>query len=880
MFNKKPRRNFRQRKHSSSDDEDQQKNSGEGQQNEKAATAGVNTPFKVAQGRGISCSSKREATPPKSDSSDGEDGETSEVTEERKTDKEGVKKKTNSILSFSDDKVEESTFKLKKSSDKAVLFQVRKKEAPPAKTGHSTDTSCTLFNRGSAQSSSSPSKDYSGQASPHSQHHDDDDDDDEDDEDEDDDDDEEENGNDDDNDSDKGGARSPSGSSVSDSSRSATKPVVIPSAEEIKAARRRRRATRAQKEYISLGREGHSSAGSTPDHYSRDDEDDRVDDDDDLEPDDHERRIEFAPRMKSIRERIAEKLGGSDGSLSGTDGEEQELWEETQIGKGVKRRPGEQSPSGSESSSYSSSSRRHRRRQKNRIPKTFPPITVSMVKRRITGRLDSLKEVHRARQAELRRMAGDAENAKASFEMLEESSSESQLKFYRTMTLYVHNLVECLQEKVVEVNSLELEVHSLLSDQMEALLSQRREKITEQADRLQQLSYITDGQSGSSANGTETQREEGTSVKTEEDVDMPEDTQPSAEEEEQLQKKIADILSGSQAVFSDVQDDFCSVKKILSRFEEWRGSYSESYHNAYISLCLPKLLNPIIRHQMLGWNPLKDVGGEFENLPWFTGVETFSHGHGHEELEHTDRQTLSNIIEKTVLPKITAYVELVWDPLSHQQTVCLSDVCHRLKEDYSIFEGERTKPVKTFMEAVVRRLRSFVDEDVFIPLYPKKFLEDMSSPQRRFRDEQFWTAVKLLGNMGKWDLLLPESVLKELMLDKLLNRYLIITLCSQTLSGHAVYACKKIGESLPLSWFKGESVCLPQLQNFKSHMVQTVHTICKQQPPQDPNTRSAVVEVLKVLSRIRCNDSIMAIAEKYHYEDVIYSHQLLNQETD
>lgn len=34
--------------------------------------------------------------------------------------------------------------------------------------------------------------------------------------------------------------------------------------------------------------------------------------------------------------------GGSDGSLSGSDAEEEELWEETQIGKGVKRRPGEQ----------------------------------------------------------------------------------------------------------------------------------------------------------------------------------------------------------------------------------------------------------------------------------------------------------------------------------------------------------------------------------------------------------------------------------------------------------------------------------------------------------------------------------------------------------
>lgn len=49
----------------------------------------------------------------------------------------------------------------------------------------------------------------------------------------------------------------------------------------------------------------------------------------------------------------------------------------------------------------------------------------------------------------------------------------------------------------------------------------------------------------------------------------------------------------------------------------------------------------------------QDVSGDFENLPWFTAVETFCHGHDHEELEHTDRQTLSNVIEKSLLPKIT-----------------------------------------------------------------------------------------------------------------------------------------------------------------------------------------------------------------------------------
>uniref|UniRef100_A0A671UVU4 GC-rich sequence DNA-binding factor 2 n=1 Tax=Sparus aurata TaxID=8175 RepID=A0A671UVU4_SPAAU len=833
MFKKGPRRNFRQRKQNSSDEEDEQKNNEDGEEKEKAPVV-VNKPSNLSQSRGISCSSKREATPPKADSSDGEDGELLGVTEEieeRRNDKDGIKKTTNSILSFTDDKEADGpTFKLKKSSDKAVLFQIRKKESSPAKTSQRTD---------------------------------DDDNEDEDDEVEDDDGD----------DSDEGGVRSPSVSSVaSDSSRSATKPIVIHNAKAIEAARRKRQAARGQKEFISLGRDGHSSAGSTPDHYSREDDEDRVDDDDD-EPDDHERRIEFAPRLKSIRERIAEKLG-SDGSLSGSEGEEQELWEETQIVKGVKRHPGDQSPSGSESSSYSYSSSNSRRRQKKksagvRFPKTLPPISISMVKKRITGKLESLKEVHRARQAELRRMEGDVESAKTSAETLEENAPESQLKFYRAMNLYVHNLVECLREKVVEINSLELELHSMLSDQMEALLDQRRQRIKEQAGRLQQLStYVS----------LTCYSEAGAGIKAEEYLDIPEDTQLSAEEDGQLQKMTDDILSRSKAVFCDVQDEFCDVKKILSHFEEWRGSYSDSYHSAYISLCLPKLLNPIIRHQLLAWNPLKGASGDFENFPWFSAVETFCHGHGHEELEHTDRQTLSAIVEKTVLPKMTAYVELAWDPLSHQQSVCLSDVCHRLKEDYSIFEGERSKPVKAFVEAVIGRLRSSVDEDVFIPLYPKKVLEDESSPQCRFRDQQFWTAIKLLGNMGKWELLLPESVLKELMLDKLLNRYLMITLCSQTLHNSAVHSCRKIADSLPLSWLKGQTVCLPQLQNFRNHLVEKVHTICKRQPPEDTNTRSAVVEVLHILSRIRCNDSIMNIAQKYHYEDVIYSHQLLNQE--
>ena len=41
--------------------------------------------------------------------------------------------------------------------------------------------------------------------------------------------------------------------------------------------------------------------------------------------------------------------------------------------------------------------------------------------------------------------------------------------------------------QVVEINLLELELHTLLSDQMDSLLAHRRKSVREQAAHLQQL---------------------------------------------------------------------------------------------------------------------------------------------------------------------------------------------------------------------------------------------------------------------------------------------------------------------------------------------------------------------------------------------------------
>ncbi|KAA0711279.1 DNA-binding factor 2 GC-rich sequence [Triplophysa tibetana] len=778
MFNKKPRRNFRQRKDESSEEDENKKvsNSDAKKQIEKPIHF---TTADLAR-RGFSSGSKSR----RSDSSDAEEPAVTSLQS-----KDNIHSSKTNTLSFIDDKdsTEGSSFKVKRAVNKEVLFQARKKEDPPVPLSNSqvkkkvdlsvqsdSDAEDVLPDRDAEDVL--PDRDAED-VLPASD--------------------------------DESSSTISSLSSSSSSSKPQT--VTIPDARKIHAAKEQRRQARARKDYIPL------DSPSTPGSLMEEDRSEAEQNSDD-EPDDHERRIEFAPKPKTLRERMAEKMeSGSEESFSDSQEEEdQHIWEEQQIGKGVSKHQRYQAPV------------RPTRKKKLDIPETSPAVSINVIKKRIVGKLDSLREVHRAREAELRRIQLDVEMAKGSLESLENHPADEQLRFYRTMNIFSQNLLECLSEKMALINWVELDMHSLYIDQAEALLSQRREEVQEESTRIQKLTYNTDSQNNGDATGGSSPALHSL-LDFSEDECLPSDWEPSTAQEAELQSKRADLLKRSQEIFADVQTDFWDVKKILSRFEEWRVSFPESYNNAYIGLCLPKLLAPLIRHQLIGWNPLEAEGEDFEALPWYSAVERFCHGQGYEESENMDMKTLPTISEKTILSKVQGFVELVWDPLSSQQSSNLTTLCKRIQDDYSVFDGEQSKPVKAFVEAVIQRLRTAVDNDVFVPLYPKKSLDDRRSPQFLFQNKQFYSAVKLLGNMALWDGLIPEQILKELMLEKLLGRYLMITVLNDSSPKHTVQKCKKIADCFPTSWFMDVNIgsSLPQLQNFRKHLEQVAHMICK-----------------------------------------------------
>lgn len=99
---------------------------------------------------------------------------------------------------------------------------------------------------------------------------------------------------------------------------------------------------------------------------------------------------------------------------------------------------------------------------------------------------------------------------------------------------------------------------------------------------------------------------------------------------------------------------------------------------------------------------------ELEEMPWFRAIEEFGDAENISESKRDDdhdKEVLPRVIEKTVLPKITAFVKSVWDPLSTSQTKNLVQLCNNIfgKQILAKNESSRAREVK----AVIPRKGNF-----------------------------------------------------------------------------------------------------------------------------------------------------------------------------
>jgi len=137
---------------------------------------------------------------------------------------------------------------------------------------------------------------------------------------------------------------------------------------------------------------------------------------------------------------------------------------------------------------------------------------------------------------------------------------------------------------------------------------------------------------------------------------MSSDDEIADQQQEQSVVSTAQIESESVEAFDDVTEDFSKIELILMKFYAWRKTDMSSYQDAFVSLCLPKLLAPLVRHELVLWSPLLDEYADIENMRWYQACMLYAYQPDEtvEQLKNDpDVNLVPALIEKIVLPKVT-----------------------------------------------------------------------------------------------------------------------------------------------------------------------------------------------------------------------------------
>ncbi|XP_056415451.1 PAX3- and PAX7-binding protein 1 isoform X1 [Hyla sarda] len=704
------------------------------------------------------------------------------------------------------------------------------------------------------------------------------------------------------------------------SSLNVLRPGEIPDAAFIHAARKKRQMARELGDIPSIDLDGGKS------RLVREDENDASDDDDD----DEKRRIVFSVREKSQRQKIAEEIGieGSDDDALATGEQDEEIsrWEQEQIRKGISI-PQVQAPQPAEANNlfYPSTYQGIPYNSAYNIPYTYAaygaadtkfqkpdnsvtyktpsnemtPVTIDLVKKQLKDRLSAMEDVHKANLELYEKHEKSQEDSNNAIIRLEGCSGGNgeRYKFLQEMRGYVQDLLECFREKVPLINELESAMHQLYKQRAARLVQRRQDDIKDESSEFSSHSSkaVMAPNLDSFGRDRATYQEHAKQRRIAErearrarrrqarevSGKMAEHLEGLSSDDEETSTDITNfnmekdrILKESSKVFEDTLENFHSFDCIKFQFDTWRSSYYNTYKDAYIGLCLPKLLNPLTRLQLLSWNPLEPKCCDFERMVWFESLLFYGCEEKEFDKDDADIMLLPSLVEKVILPRLAVMAENVWDPFSTTQTNRLAAVFQKLINGYPTVVNSDNKNTEALLKALLMRMRRTLDDDVFMPLYPKNVIENKNSGPCVFFQRQFWSSVKLLGNFLKWYGVLSNKSLQELAIDGLLNRYILMAFQNNENGEDSIKKAQSVIACFPKQWFSGlkGGKTVPQLENFARYLTHLAGVIYRQNigcsDIEKRNARDQIRQIVKLLASIHSLEYAVSVANDYNVKDV------------
>lgn len=122
------------------------------------------------------------------------------------------------------------------------------------------------------------------------------------------------------------------------------------------------------------------------------------------------------------------------------------------------------------------------------------------------------------------------------------------------------------------------------------------------------------------------------------------------------------------------------------------------------------------------WYPnIQESYKEIEHQEWYGACMLYSYKEN-ETIEDLvldpDVKLVPTIVEKIHILKIAEFVEHIWDPMSTTETLRLIGQIKRIGSDYPI--DLTSKNVQTLFASILDKMKLSVENDIFIPIFPKQ----------------------------------------------------------------------------------------------------------------------------------------------------------------
>uniref|UniRef100_A0A1I8BV24 GCFC domain-containing protein n=1 Tax=Meloidogyne hapla TaxID=6305 RepID=A0A1I8BV24_MELHA len=355
-------------------------------------------------------------------------------------------------------------------------------------------------------------------------------------------------------------------------------------------------------------------------------------------------------------------------------------------------------------------------------------------------RLGERKELSNTMQYELDRIKGQITENTDSIRKLEHymPQLENKFKMLQDVRIYTRDLLDCLNEKFLNINALEERLMEMWKQRTERLIKRRRQDVQDQYERCASnaagRSFIIPNPEFAQRETEREARRNRRRLKREnqrmsQNLSTTGQIIPSgssihfeglSSDDEETQSQLvfysetqSSAEQSAKDLFFDTEDDFCQIQFIISRILKWLAIDEDSFEKAYVSLCLPKLLGPFIRLQMLNWRPLKNDSPPLHSFPWYkhlllAGLDNS----GLENIEHSVLvQLIPNVVEKVIFPKIARIIREQWDPLSLSESTNLGNLLRSLVNDYPIASSKSKR-----MNEIIRSILCFrgILSDLFL----------------------------------------------------------------------------------------------------------------------------------------------------------------------